>query len=69
MKRIKAQGDLYVVTADNTRENWALLNDDPLFSRGFCVDETTQHMFVEFPKLEEAETFLRMCNECIPTAR
>lgn len=69
MKRIKAQGDLYVVMADNTRENWTLLNNDPLFSRGFCVDETTQHIFVEFPKLEEAETFLRMCNECIPTAR
>lgn len=69
MKRIKAQGDLHVVTADNTPENWTLLNEDPLFSRGFCVDETAQHMYVEFPLLEEAEIFLRMCNEHLPTAR
>lgn len=69
MKRIKAQGDLHVVTADNTPENWTLLNEDLLFSRGFCVDETAQHMYVEFPLLEEAEIFLRMCNERLPTAR
>ena len=69
MNRIKAQGSLFVVMADNTRENWLLLNDDPMFSHGFCVDETADHMFVEFPQQTEAETFLRMCNERVPTAR